>query len=213
MTQAHTDDAGVEQLEGHCRVPIFRHPSCSMALCGRGGFSKRRRRPLAAALPQAAAAAAQPVAAAAAAQPVAATSAVSAATPGPAAHLGDDLRPLWQVQGEFGAWIDYDVACNTFLEKSFQEGLECVQRTPGKTVVFTYFLSSFAQQSEQTKRRRVMRRVLIQSRMQVSLAEIAKHCEDHNKQHHTLQESHRRTGQSARSRSGSRARSVTRPSR
>ena len=193
-----------------------------MAFGCRAGFAsvQRRRQPSGGrgaigqpALPQAAAAAAQPVAAAAAAQPVAATSAVSAATPGPAAHLGDDLRPLWQVEDESSHWIDYDVAFNAFLEKSFQEGLESVQRAPGKTVVFTYFLSSFAQQSEQTKRRRVMRRVLIQSRMQVSLAEIAKHGEDHNKQHHTLQESHRRTGQSARSRSGSRARSVTRPSR
>ena len=164
----------------------------------------------AAAMPQASAAASQPVATAAAAHPVAATSAVSPATPGPAAHLGDDLRPLWQVQDEFGHWIDYDVACNTFLEKSFQEGLKCVQHTPGKAVVFTYFLSSFVQQNEETKKRRVMRRVLIQSRMQESLAEISKHCEEHNKDYHTLEDSHRRTSRVSKSRSPSRARSMTR---
>jgi hypothetical protein len=108
--------------------------------------------------------------------------------------------------------MDYDKDFSDFLEQSFQKGLQSVQCTPRTNVQFTYFLPSFVQQNDETKRRRGMRRVLIQSNMQDSLPEILKHCDDHNKTYHSLEASHRRTGTN-RSRSASRARSVTRPSR
>ena len=156
--------------------------------------------------------AAHQVAAAAAAQPVTATSSVSASTPQPAAHLVDDLRPLWQVRDDWSNWVDYDKDFSDFLELSYQKGEQSVQCIPGKNVQFTYFLPSFVQQNDETKRRRPMRRVLIQSHMQDSLPEILKHCDEHNAKYHSLEESHKRTGTN-RSRSTSRPRSVTRSSR
>ena len=85
-----------------------------------------------------------------------------------------------------------------------------LRHTPGKAVEFVYYIASFVQENSETMRRRVMRRLLIQGRMQDSHAEISKHCEEHNEAHHTLEDSHRRTRRGSKSRSPSRARSMTR---
>ena len=155
--------------------------------------------------------AAQPVAAATAQALAAATvEAVPSGSRRPIEDLGADLRPLWQVQDEFGHWIDYNPDFNAILEKAYQVGEEVLRHTPGKAVEFVYYIASFVQENSETRRRRVMRRLLIQGRMQDSHAGIAAHCEQYNNEYHTLQESHRRTGRAARSRSASRARSVTR---
>ena len=165
----------------------------------------------AAALPQAATVAAQPVAAAAAQASAAATAeAAPSGSRRPIEDLGADLRALWQVQDEFGHWIDYDPGFNASLEKAYQEGVEVIRHTPGKAVEFVFYILSFVHENSETRRRRVMRRLLIQGRMQDGHAGIVKHCEEYNNVYHALQESHRRQGRGARSRSGSRARSVTR---
>ena len=122
------------------------------------------------------------------------------------------MRALWQVQDEYEHWIDYAPDFNASLETAYQNGVELLRHTPGKAVEFVYYISSFVQENSETKRRRVMRRLLIQGRMQDGHAGIAKHCAEFNKEYHTLEQSHRRTGTN-RSRSASRARSVTRPSR
>ena len=126
--------------------------------------------------------------------------------------LGGDLQPQWQWQDDWGSWSDYDAAFNKTLEEAYQDGQESISHIPGKKIVFVYYLASFIQENTETRRRRTMRRMLIQRTMQLSLESIKKSCDEHNVIYHTLEHAHRRTRPDARSRSGSRAKSQSRSS-
>ena len=113
---------------------------------------------------------------------------------------------VWQVDTDESSWTDYARAWSDRLERHWRETSEAKRFTaiPRGTVVYTYDVGEFFQMNNETGKRRVIRRVLINPQEHEHLAARRVLVTQHNTDHHSLEAWHRRrdTGNS-RSRSKS----------
>jgi hypothetical protein len=132
-------------------------------------------------------------------------------TPTPDDVLGDVMQVQWQVRDDEGHWIDYDKVANDLIEAGYQKRDEVVCHQPGAAVIFRYYTQAFIQESGETRKRRPMRRILIQEKMMLFGGSIVKSCDEHNTKFHKPEKSYERTGRTQhRPRSASRTRSFSR---
>ena len=108
----------------------------------------------------------------------------------------------WQFD-EDGWWTSYSRGFSDRLEECYQSTAEVKQfsHTPGRTIQYTYNVDEFWQESGETHRRRMIRRILISAPDYLARGVRAMAIEEHNRQHHNLEACHRRTGRRARSQS------------
>ena len=150
----------------------------------------------------AAAAATQPLPPeAAAAQPAVAQAAV-VETLTQYSYYSEHYIVEWQFD-EDGWWTSYDRRFSDRLEECYQSDAAKKEftYTPGRTIEFTYNVDEFWQESGETHRRRVMRRMLTWAADYKALGDRKRAIEEHNRQHHNLEACHRRIGRRARSQS------------
>ena len=165
--------------------------------------------PWAAALPQGttaassaqhaqAASASQPAAAAAAGAQQSRAAASQPAAPATAApsqwEKWGEYFVVWQVDTDESSWTDYARAWSDRLERHWRETSEDKRFTaiPRGTVLYTYDVGEFFQMNNETGKRRVIRRVLINPQEHEHLAARRVLVTQHNKDHHTLEAWHRR---------------------
>ena len=150
----------------------------------------------------AAAAATQPLPPeAAAAQPAVAQGAV-VETLTEYSYCSEHYIVEWQFDKD-GWWENYDRSFSDRLEKCYQSGaaVKEFKYTPGRTVEFVYNVDEFWQMNDETKGRRVIRRILTWGSEYKALGDRRRVVEEHNRVHHTLEACHRRTGRRTRSQS------------
>ena len=150
----------------------------------------------------AAAAATQPLPPeAAAAQPAVAQGAV-VETLTEYSYYSEHYIVEWQFDQD-GWWTSYDRSFSDRLEKCYQS--DSVKKdfkfTPGRTIEFVWNVDEFWQESGETHRRRMIRRILTWAPDYLARGVRAMAIEEHNRQHHNLEACHRRTGRRARSQS------------